>query len=264
MSKSLQAWGAELVGTFVFITIGAGAVILASGQLPNGGLLGVALAHGLALGATITTFAAVSGSHFNPAVTLSAWIGRKISSADALGYVAAQVLGALAAGLVLRTMFTEGEWLASNLGSPSLSVSAGKGLLIEAVLTFFLVITIWGTGIDERGPRVGGFAIGLVLASMILAFGPLTGVALNPARFIGPAAVAGNVADWWVYFVGPAIGGAVAGLMYPVLFWGGWPWARIGGSPDLAPDTDAPNRRPLGQVDPTPASATERHLDREP
>ena len=240
MSRSLQAWAGELVGTFLFVTVASGSVIVATGQLADIGVVGVALAPGLALGATITTFATISGSHFNPAVTLSAWIGRKITSADALGYVACQILGALGAGLVLRGMFEEGAWRASNLGAPALIVTPGKGILIEALLAFFFVITIWGTGIDERGPRVGGFAIGFVLAGMILAFGPLTGVALNPARFIGPAAIAGNVDDWWVYFVGPGIGGAVAGVLYPTLFWGGWPWARIGGSPDEGPDTVSP------------------------
>ena len=100
-------------------------------------------------------------------------------------------------------MFTEAAWRTSNLGTPALSVSDGKGLLIEAILTFVLVMVIWGTGIDERGPRVGGFAIGGVLGGMVLAFGPLTGVGLNPARFLGPAAVAGHVDDWWVYFLGP-------------------------------------------------------------
>jgi hypothetical protein len=147
----------------------------------------------------------------------------------------------------LRVSFDEGAWAASNLATPTLTVSTGRGLLIEAVLTFFLVMVIWGTGIDERGPRVGGFAIGTVLGAMILAFGPLTGVGLNPARFIGPAAVAGHLDDWWVYFIGPALGGAVAGVVYPALFWGGWPWARVGGSPDRAPDT----------MTPTPASVNE-------
>jgi MIP family channel proteins len=256
VSKSLQAWAGELVGTFVFISIGASSVVLATSQLGDTGLLGVALAHALALGAAITAFAAISGGHFNPAVTLSAWIGRKISSADALGYVAAQVFGALAAGVFVRVVFDEGAWRTSNLGSPALSVSTGRGLLIEAVLTFFLVIVIWGTGIDERGPRVGGFAIGTVLGAMILAFGPLTGVGLNPVRFLGPAAVAGNVDDWWVYILGPAIGGAVAGVLYPLLFWGGWPFARVGGSPDAAPDTVSPE--PASAFEEEPIAASER------
>lgn len=246
MSRSLQAWAGELVGTFMFITVGASSVVIATGQLaPTSGLLGVALAHALALAAAITAFAAISGGHFNPAVTLSAWIGRKITSADALGYVAAQLFGALGAGIFIRVAFDEGTWRTSNLGAPALGVSTGRGLMIEAVLTFFLVIVIWGTGIDERGPRVGGFAIGGVLGAMILAFGPTTGVGLNPARFLGPAAIAGNVDDWWVYLVGPAIGGSVAGILYPFLWWGGLPWARIGGSPDAAPDT----------ISPTPASS---------
>jgi aquaporin Z len=114
-------------------------------------------------------------------------------------------------------------------------------------LTFIFVMVIWGTGIDERGPRVGGFAIGLTLAALILAFGPLTGVALNPARFLGPAAVAGNVDDWWVYFVGPGIGATVAGLTYQTLFWDGFPLARLGGSLRPAP----------GTLTPTPSSALE-------
>jgi MIP family channel proteins len=253
--RSLQAWAGELVGTFMFVTIICASVILAGSGLVDIGLVGIGLAHVFGLATVITTFAAISGGHFNPVVTLSAWIGRKISSADALGYVACQILGALGAGIVLRVMFTEAQWRTSNLGTPSLSVSTGKGLLIEAVLTFILVMVIWGTGIDERGPRVGGFAIGGVLGAMVLAFGPLTGVGLNPARFLGPAAVAGHVDDWWVYFLGPIIGGAVAGVLYPTLFWGGFPWARIGGSPDLAPDTSS--TVPLSAIEEPAETVTE-------
>jgi aquaporin Z len=221
----------------MFITVICASVILETSGLSDIGLVGIGLAHFLALGSIVTAFAAISGGHFNPAVTLSAWIGRKIGSADALGYVACQILGALGAGITLRVMFTEAAWRTSNLGTPALTVSTGKGVFIEAVLTFVLVMVIWGTGVDERGPRVGGFAIGAVLGGMVMAFGPLTGAGLNPARFLGPAAVAGHVDDWWVYFLGPIIGGVAAGVMYPTLFWGGFPWARIGGSPDLAPDT---------------------------
>lgn len=245
MSKTMQAWAGELVGTFMFVTVGAGAVVLATSGLADYGVLGIALAHAFALGGTITVFAAISGSHFNPAVTLSAWIGRKISASEALGYVASQILGALAAGVVVRTIFSRDQWSISNIGAPGVGVniSSGKAFLIEMLLTFFLCMTIWGTGIDERGPRVGGFAIGTVLGGMILAFGPLTGVGLNPARYLGPAAVAGFLDNWWVYIAGPAIGGAAAGILYPLLFWGGSPFARIGGSPDVAPDTVSPAAR---------------------
>lgn len=240
MLRSLQAWAAELVGTFTFVTIIGGSVILATGQVAGLGLVGIGLAQAFGLGATITVFAAISGGHFNPAVTLSAWIGRKINGADALGYVGCQTLGALSAALVLRVMFPENVWQVSNLATPGLTVSTTKGLLIEAVLTFFLVMAVWGTGIDERGPRLGGLGVGLTLGAIVIAFGPLTGVGLNPARYIGPAAMSGHVDDWWVYIIGPSIGGAVAGVLYPTLFWGGFPWARVGGSPGEAPDTVSP------------------------
>jgi aquaporin Z len=174
----------------------------------------------------VTAFFAVSGGHLNPAVTLSALVGRKIDPVDALGYVASQVIGAVLAGLTLRVVFEETAWRAARLGAPGLSVSTGRGLLIEAIFTFLLVIVIWGTAIDERGPRVGGFAIGLMVFVGVMAVGPLTGGAFNPARYLGPAVVADDLADWWVYFAGPGIGGLVGGLLYPVAFGEGFPWAR--------------------------------------
>jgi aquaporin Z len=183
----------------------------------------------------VSVTAAVSGGHLNPAITLSALIGRKIRPVDALGYVACQILGALGAALTLRVVFAEAAWRPSNLGAPGLAVSSGKGVLVEAILTFFLALVVWGTAIDERGPRVGGFAIGLTVMAVILGAGPLTGAALNPARYLGPAAVADSLSDWWVYFVGPGIGAAVAGVLYPTVFWSGFPWARVGGSPAVTP-----------------------------
>ena len=224
--KSLQPWAAELLGTYGFVTIGAAAGIMTGAQLGNSGLLGVAIGNGLGLGVMIATFAAISGSHFNPAVTLSALVGRKISSADALGYAACQILGALGAGVTVRTIFAESVWRPAHLGAPTLTVGVGKGVLIEAVFTFFLAMVIWGTGIDERAPKVGGLFIGLTVVVGVLAVGPFTGGAFNPARYIGPAAVSGDVTHWWVYFVGPGIGGAIAGLVYPTIFQGGFPWAR--------------------------------------
>ncbi len=254
MPRSLQAWAAELIGTFMFVTIICASVILTTSGLANVGLAGIGLVQAFGLGATITVFAAISGSHFNPAVTLSAWIGRKISSADALGYVACQVLGALGAGVVLRVMFAEAAWRTSNLGTPGLAVSTGKGLLVEAVLTFFLCLTAWGTGLVERVPKVSGFFVGIVLGAMVIAFGPLTGVALNPARYLGPAAVAGHVDGWWVYFLGPAIGAGAAGVMYPTLFQGGFPWTtREAGA---APPEEAPAPIPVDdEPEPAPAPA---------
>lgn len=226
MPRNAQAWAAELVGSYAFIFIVVASVIVSTGGLADYGLLGIATAHGVALAAMVSAFAALSGSHFNPAVTLSAWIGRKISGTDAIAYVVAQVVGGLAAGLTLRMVFAESTWRASNLGTPGLTVSSGKGLLLEALFTFFLLLSIWGTGIDERGPKIGGLAIGFTLFALLLVDGPLTGAGLNQARYLASAVVSGHMDNWWVYIVGPAIGGLAAGLLYPIVFWGGWPWTR--------------------------------------
>lgn len=235
MPRNLQAWAGELVGTFAFVTIGAGAGIVAGGQLADLGTLEVALANGVALAVMVTAFWAISGSHFNPAVTLAALIGRKLRAVDALGYVACQILGALGAGVTLRVIFEEATWRPAGLGAPGLTVSTGRGLVAEAVFTFFLVIVIWATAIDERNPKVGGFAIGLTVFVGVLAVGPLTGGAFNPARYLGPAAVADNLSDWWVYFVGPGIGAAVAGVLYPTVFGEGLPWLRRESAPEPTP-----------------------------
>jgi aquaporin Z len=239
----MQAWAGELVGTFGFVTIGAGAGIIAGSGLADLGLLGVAAANGFGLAVMVTTFWVISGSHFNPAVTLSALIGRKIRPIDALGYVACQILGALGAGLMLRVVFEESAWRAAGLGAPAITISSGRAVLVEAVFTFLLAMVIWATGIDERGPRVGGFAIGGFVFVGVLAVGPLTGGAFNPARYLGPAAMADNLTDWWVYFVGPGIGGAVAGVLYPTIFQGGFPWTRRPEAPAPPPPADETPRK---------------------
>ncbi len=258
MSPNIRRWIAELIGTYGFVTIGAGAGILAGSKISDGGLLGVAIANGVGLAVMITAFMAVSGGHLNPAVTLSAWIGRKIEALDAVGYVAAQLLGALGAAVTLRVIFTDAVWRTATLGAPQLAqgVSAGRGLLVEAVFTFFLLIVIWGTAIDDRAPSVGGLFIGLTVVVGVLAIGPLTGGAFNPARYLGPAAIAGQLHDWWVYFVGPGIGGAVAGVIYPTLFMGGFPWSRPAPEPvPVPPPPASPDEEGEPRPGPEPRAA---------
>jgi aquaporin Z len=236
----MRAWAGELVGTYAFVTIASGSVVVATGAIADIGVLGVALAQGAGLAAVITVFASTSGAHLNPAVTLSALVGRKIRSVDALGYMSSQVLGALGAGITLRIMFEEASWRPSSIGTPALSVSTGKGVLIEAVLTFLFVLVIWGAGIAQREGRPNGFAIGFALVSLFLAAGPLTGPALNPARYLGPAAVADDLGNWWVYVVGPGIGGLLGGILYPTLFGDGFPWSL----PRRAPASPPARRKP--------------------
>jgi MIP family channel proteins len=217
--RAVAALIAEAFGTFLFFFVGAGSVVLGDYLVSNGGaspgLLSVALAHGLSLAVLVSALGPVSGGHFNPAVTLAVWIMGKITPVRGAFYVAAQLVGALAAGLALKVVFAD-AWQASNIGTPALGagITPAIGIGVEAVLTALLVLAVIGTAVDPRAPKIGGLAIGLAVAADILVGGPLTGAAMNPARWFGPAVAAGAYADWYVWWIGPAIGAAVAGLLY--------------------------------------------------
>ncbi len=223
--RSAPALVAEATGTFLFFFVGMGSVVLGTYQAakcdfipcsPDPGLLGVALAHGLALAVVVSAFGAISGAHFNPAVTLAVWIMGKITPSRAAMYVVAQLIGAAAAGFALKTIFPTEAWQPSAIGTPALGagISPAIGITVEAVLTALLVFAVIGTAVDSRGPKIGGLAIGLAVAADILMGGPLTGAAMNPARWFGPAVAAGAYADWYVWWIGPLIGAAVAALVY--------------------------------------------------
>jgi len=217
--RTAAALVAEAIGTFLFFFVGAGSVVLGDYLTAHGGtgpgLVGVALAHGLALAVLVSALGAVSGGHLNPAVTLAVWIMGKISPMRSALYVVAQLMGALAAGLALKAVFAD-SWRASNIGTPALGagISPVAGIGIEAVLTALLVLAVIGTAVDARAPKIGGLAIGLAVAADILVGGPLTGAAMNPARWFGPAVAAGAYAHWYVWWIGPAIGATVAALIY--------------------------------------------------
>ena len=217
--RTAAALIAEGLGTFLFFFVGAGSVVLGDYLAASGGtgpgLLGVALAHGLALAVLVSALGAVSGGHFNPAVTFAVWIMGRVTPMRLALYIVAQLLGGLAAGLALKLTFPD-AWQASNVGTPALGpgVSPVIGIGVEAVLTALLILAVIGTAVDSRGPKIGGLAIGLAVAADILVGGPLTGAAMNPARWFGPAVAAGAYADWYVWWIGPAIGAAVAALVY--------------------------------------------------
>ena len=210
---------AELVGTFTLIFAGCGSVLLFTG---NAGvtLVGVALAHGLAIAVMISALGAVSGGHFNPAVTFGMWVTRRIETVTGIGYIVAQLAGAVLAASALTLLYPEGLRSAATLATPSLGpgIDFAKGVGIEAILTFFLVTVIFGTAVDPRGPRIGGLAIGLTITMDIFAGGTLTGAAMNPARAFGPALLSGQWADHFVYWIGPIIGAVVAALVYHYVF----------------------------------------------
>src|SRR5258707_5841185 len=207
---------AEFIGTFGFVFIGAGSVI--TNTLTHGtvGLVGIALATGLALAIMITIFAATSVGHIIPAVTVGFLVTRRIAPLLGLLYIVAQLVGATLAGLLLRVIYPQAVWQAALLGTTYLGpgVSFGIGVLIEAVLTFFLLLAVFGTAVDPRAPKIGGFGIGLTVLVDVLGGGPLTGASMNPARTFGPALAGGFWQEDLVYSIGPIIGGAIAALIY--------------------------------------------------
>ena len=218
LSTSLLA---EFIGTFALIFIGAGA-----GALGIGGLVGVALAHGLVVLAFAYAYGHISGTHINPAVTLGVWAAGKIDAARAGSYIVFQIVGGIVGALALRWVLGGTETglgvtqlaQASSVNGATITITPLVGMVLEAILTFFLVNAVMNAGISGKATIPGGLAIGLTLTFCILMGGPLTGASLNPARSIGPAVATGNFNDLWVYLVGPALGGVVAGLLYKYVF----------------------------------------------
>ncbi len=197
---------AEFIGTFAIVYCGVGAIALTSSGLLNGGLLAIAFGHGFAVTGMIYALGGVSGAHFNPAVSLAlASIGR-FSWREFPAYVLAQLLGsAAAAGLLSLTHSSSA--LKVNYGATLLApgVSPLAGLGIEIVLTFFLALVIVRVAVQGRHP-LSGLLIGLTVMMGISAAGPLTGVALNPARAFGPALFSGQWNGHWIMWLGPILG----------------------------------------------------------
>jgi MIP family channel proteins len=226
MRNPWNALVAEIAGTFLFFFVGIGAAAsidraaFYSGGAIDGavGLLVIALAHGVVLAVLVSSLGAVSGAHFNPAVTFGVWIAGQIPGRRAAAYVLAQLIGGILAALAVRVVFP--AVISPTLGLPA--VGAGidpiAAIGVEAILTMVLLLAVFGTAIDPRGPKVGGLAIGFAVAADILMGGPLTGGAMNPARWFGPAAVTGVWDNSFVWIIGPLLGAAIAALAYRYFF----------------------------------------------
>ena len=222
MNPTGRACAAEAVATFGLCFIGAGSIILNAQTNGAVGLLGIAVAHGLILSIMVSVFGHVSGGHVNPAVTFGFMVTGKMDTGTGLAYMLSQLVGGTVAGLLLRLIFAPDVWMKVKLGTPALGPGVGFGaaVLLELILTFFLVTAVWGTAADERHPQIGGFGIGLTIAADILVGGPLTGASMNPARTFGPALAGGGFdgLNHLVYWIGPLAGGAVAALLYNGVF----------------------------------------------
>lgn len=209
-----RALTAEAIGTFALCFIGILAINVdaISGNDGTASLATIAFAHGLTIMVMVAALGHLSGGHFNPAVTAAFVATGRMAPVRGAQYVAAQLLGAVLASLLVG-------WFGLEIvaaGTPALApnVSAAAGAVVEVVTTFFLVLVIFGTAVDHRAPKsVYPFAIGLTVALDIMATGPITGAAMNPARVFGPALVSGAWADHWVYWVGPLVGGILAAFL---------------------------------------------------
>src|SRR5262245_12056843 len=218
---NMRAAVAELIGTFTLTFIGAGAGALAGGN--GAGIVGVALAHGVVLMTIIYAWGAVSGAHVNPAVTLGLAVAGKVDWGKAVAYWIAQFIGAAIAGCLLAWLIgasSEATGLGATVGSltpyagnTAAGASALKVIVLEAVLTFLLLISIFGSAVMNRNGNMFGIAIGLTLTSDILMGGALTGASMNPARTFGPALATGHFEYLWMYIVGPCLGAIAAALV---------------------------------------------------
>jgi len=224
----MKKYFAELIGTMCLVLFGCGAAVISGGSvagLSGLGLLGISLAFGLAVVAMAYTIGGISGCHINPAITIAMLVARKISSKDAIGYIVAQIVGAiLGAGILFiiasgQENFAIGEWaLGSNgwgegyLGAYTTSAA----FFTEAVFTFIFLYVIFNVTSKHGNSQMAGLAIGVTLVLIHIVTIPITGTSVNPARSIGPALFAQGKAlsQIWLFILAPLVGAVAAGSVW--------------------------------------------------
>lgn len=214
---------AEFLGTFILVFVVSGAVcanyLLTQAGQPGLGLLGIALAGGFAVVAIVYSLSYISGSHINPATTISFWVTKRIDGGTALTYIIFQLAGAATAGFLTKFMFPAAVAIGFGTFSPAPGVSAIQAILMEAILSFLLVFTIYATVIDKRATAaLAGLAVGFVIIFDVILGATVSGGAVTPAIAFGPAIASGDFANHQVYWIGHIIGAIVAGLVYDFVF----------------------------------------------
>ncbi|KAI8573562.1 hypothetical protein RHMOL_Rhmol01G0287100 [Rhododendron molle] len=221
---ALRAALAEFISTLIFVFAGEGSgmafnFLTNDGSTTPAGLVAAALAHAFGLFVGVSVSANISGGHVNPAVTFGAFVGGNISLLRGILYWIAQLLGSTVACLLLK--FATGGCTTSAF-SVSSGVSVWNALVLEIVMTFGLVYTVYATAVDPRSKGnvgiIAPIAIGFIVGANILAGGAFDGASMNPAVSFGPALVSWNWKNHWVYWVGPLIGGGIAGIIYEIVF----------------------------------------------
>ena len=219
----MKKYFAECVGTFVLTFLGCGTAMFLGCGTPAG-VVGTAIAFGLAVVAMAYTIGEISGCHINPAITLGVALSGRMSWKDACGYWVGQVIGGILAGavLLLLTKVVAAPDLTGALGSNGVANAGGVGgaFLVEVIATFLFVLVVLGTTDAKYGAgKPAGLAIGLSLILIHLMCINLTGTSVNPARSIGPALFAGGDAlkDVWVFICAPLVGGALSACVWKAM-----------------------------------------------
>lgn len=206
MSKKLLS---EFLGTFSLLFLGAGAIVSGKADLQ-----GVAFAHGLAIFVMVSAFAGISGAHFNPAVSAAMLVTKRINLQEFFYYLLSQLSGAALASLILKYIYgTNNGYGLPSVASPT---STSAAALAEVLGTALLVFVIFGVAVDKRSVAASlpGLPIGLTISAIIFSVGPITGAALNPARWFGPALVSANWNNFWLYILAPICGAVIAAVVY--------------------------------------------------
>lgn len=220
--KATKKYYAEFFGTFVLVFIGCGSAVIAGGQI---GILGISLAFGLAFLSMVYAIGPVSGCHINPAITISMLFAGKINAKDSMGYILAQILGAIVAAGILWVIASdlEGYTVAQKgLGQNGYADHSPNGyglmaaLIAEIILTFIFLLVYFGSTSDSAPKGFAGLAIGVSLVFIHMVGLPITGTSVNPARSIGPAIIAGGEAltQLWLFIIAPIAGGILAAIVW--------------------------------------------------
>jgi aquaporin Z len=217
-NTDIRAFIAEFIGTFTLVFIGSASVYFILQPNNSSGLIVPAFAHGLAIVLAAYTIGHISGAHINPAVTFAVAIAGGITWVKAGIYIVVQIVAAIVAAFLLNALLLSqnGAVPATQFGAytfnPAYTTSVGA-LVLEAIMTFFLAFVVCMAAVYGKAGNLAGLAIGLTLAMSIAGGGGITGASLNPARSIGPALVAGNLSEIWIYIIGPVLGAAVAAVI---------------------------------------------------
>ncbi|CAM8898282.1 unnamed protein product [Rhodiola kirilowii] len=236
---SLRSYLSEFIATLLFVFAGVGSAIsygklTSDAALDPAGLVAIALAHAFALFVGVSIAANISGGHLNPAVTFGLAIGGHITILTGSFFWVAQCLGSIVACFLLK-------FITDVTSVPTHGVSEGVsplgGVVMEIVITFALVYTVYATAADPKKGSIGiiaPIAIGFIVGANILAAGPFSGGSMNPARSFGPAVVSGDYSQIWIYWVGPLVGGGLAGFIYGDIFIGSHEHLPLSGDGDYA------------------------------